>query len=295
MAKRKYSKTSRAHRRLFVSSHYANPQRGDDVKALQRAINERAKARGLRTLKIDGEAGRDTIAKGRQVAWALGIDLKADGITAYVQTLIRRPGLRNPVQRGRAKRRAKSVERVARDQSQAASSKVSVTGNKVKGGTKMQRVVAAAMEAAARYYSGKSKRFYSQTGATQFDLGITGEERGMRSDCSQWFVSMFKSAGAPDPCEGGYDPGKLHYTGTIPNGGHRVSREQLRPGAAICYGSYPYFHVEMWVGNGDGKTTYAELARAGHPHRDRTIGHGSPPVDYGDIDMARQPNFFNFD
>lgn len=271
-----------------MSAHWRDPQRGADVKALQHAVNLRAQSRGMKLLKVDGEAGRDTIAKSRAVARALGINVRADGVTPYVQQLIRHPKMRNPVQLRRAKRYA--ADRRAAVQHQA-----KVSGNKVTGGSPPQRVVAAAMEAAARYYSGKSTRFYSQVGTTQFDLGITGEEPGMRSDCSQWYVSMFKSAGVPDPCQGGYDANKLHYTGTIPNGGKRVDREQLRPGAAICYGTYPYHHVEMWVGNGDGKTTYAELRRTGHPHRDRTVGHGSPPVDYGDIDMMGQPNFFNFE
>ena len=289
--KRQWSGKSRPHRLLKLPSHYASPQRGRDVQELQKSINNRAKDRGLHTIKVDGEAGRATIARGRQVAWALGINIKAPGLTPYTQRLIRWPGLRNPVQLRRAKARQKKVEQIA----EAQNDKVKVVGNKVTGGTKMQRVIAGAMAAASLYYSGKRKSFYSQAGENQFDLGITGEKRGMRSDCSQFVVSMHKSAGAPDPCEGDYSPSKLHYTGTLMKGGRYVSRQQLRPGGVVLYGNYPHFHTEIWVGNGDGKTTYAELARQGHPHRDRTVGHGSPPVDFGDIDMAANQHFVNYD
>lgn len=277
--------TSDAHRVLTVPPHFVNPQKGKDVTALQKAVNHRIKNEGLpvHPLKVDGQCGRATVATTRRVAHFLGIGVKGPGVTVYLQNLTRDPTKRTPTQ----------VKRGARYRAAHKDTTCHVHGNKVTGGSSAQeRAVAAAMEAAHEYYAGRSHRFYSQSGTTQFALGITGEPAGYRSDCSQWFCSMYFSAGGKDPCAGDFNPAHLHYTGTIPHGGKYVRREQLKPGGAVLYGPPPHHHVEMWAGNGDGKTTYAQLARAGSPLRDRTVGHGSPPVDYGDIDMIGGPVYF---
>lgn len=266
---RKPSTNRWAHRRLLISPHFTDPQLGPDVKALQRAVNQRIQNLGLKmaTLKVDGASGRQTIAHAREVARALGIGLKGPGVSAYVQHLIRHPNLRTPIQRARGKK----YRQATIDQ------RLKITGNKVTGGkSRADRIVAAAMQAAKLYYQGTSHRFYSQTGVTQFEKGITGESPGERSDCSQFVVSMCKSAGAPDPCGSDFNPAALHYTGTIPNAGPYVDRAHARPPCAVLYGPPPHHHVELLVGPGN-----------------RTVGHGSPPVDYGDVYMMADPHFVN--
>lgn len=252
-------------------------QTGADVRALQKAINERAQARGIKPLLVvDGDCGRQTIAKGRQVARSLGLSVSKPGLSKAVQAIIRNPALRTPAQRARAKRYVPP----------APVAQPTVKGNTVTGGTPRQRVVAAAIQAAHLYYTGVSHRFYSQAGAYTADQAITGEDRGQRSDCSQFIAGMHHAAGLRDPNDENYTGG---YTGTLGAHGTYIHREDLEPGDMVLYGPAPHHHVEMWVGNG--RDSYQRLAQIGHADRDRTVGHGSPPVDFGDIDMIRDPRF----
>jgi cell wall-associated NlpC family hydrolase len=270
-----------AYRRLHMAPHGVDMQTGPDVRALQHAINQRCKALGLHGIKVDGECGRHTIAKGRQVATALGIVLKHPGLTRYAQHLIRHPKQRNPFQKRRSKKwRAENVDPPS----------PKVAGNSVSGGSVRERIVAAAMEAARLYYTGKSHRFYSQPGTWTVEKGITGESPGQRSDCSQFVTSLYHSADAPDPNGANYTGG---WTGSLEAHCQEISRGALKPGDLVIYGPRgATHHVEEWVGNGDGRTSYATLAKQGSQSRDRTVGHGSPPVDYGDIDMISGPRFF---
>jgi hypothetical protein len=257
-----------AHRRLTFSPHNAHPQKGADVRALQRAINVVCDWRGWAHIDVDGECGRQTIGVGRQVAESLGILLRVPGLSVYAQHLIRHPGQRTPKQKKRAKK-WKAAHRHA---------KLRVEGNVVKGdGTMREKIVAAAMEAAHLYYTGKRQPvFYSQPGYWTVDHGVTGEPRGARSDCSQWVTAIFHSAGAPDPNQSGYSGG---YTGTLGGGGGRYIRaSEARPGDYVLYGPGTHHHVELLVGPGN-----------------RTVGHGSPPVDFGDAFMMADPHFYRPD
>lgn len=78
---------------------------------------------------------------------------------------------------------------------------------------------------------------------------------GQRSDCSQWVRAVYLAAGAPDPGFTTHDQ---------PGNGTHTSNPQ--PGDLMFTG-YPGFssHVELYVGNG------------------KTIGHGSPPINYGRV------------
>lgn len=254
-----------AHRRLHFGPHMAEMQTGPDVRHLQHAVNGLLKHYGIPGhLKVDGECGRHTIAKGRAVAVALGIRLRHPGLTVYAQHLIRHPKQRTPAQRKRSHqwRAAHKTYEVV------------INGNTVRGGTSVRgKIVAAAMEAAHLYYTGQSHRFYSQPGRWTVDHGITGEPVGYRSDCSQFVTSMFHSAGAPDPNGTDYTGG---YTGTLEQHCREIGRAQLKPGDLILYGGPGRtHHVELYVGPGN-----------------RTVGHGSPPVDYGDIYMLAGSRFF---
>lgn len=85
---------------------------GPDVKALQRAVNKRRRARHLSTIDVDGEWGPETDAAVRETAWVLGISKdRIEGlVSADVQFLIRNPDKRTAAERERAKKR---LERLA--------------------------------------------------------------------------------------------------------------------------------------------------------------------------------------
>jgi cell wall-associated NlpC family hydrolase len=280
--KRKYSSVAVVHRTLKMTPHGENPQRGDDVKVLQRAINDRRDLTGDAAVKVDGNAGRDTVAKGRRLYVALGGSLYASGLTAGMQLIIRKPERRNKIQLDRAKKYRKEHPPEVH---------VKIEGNRVTGGSSTrERVVAAAMAAAHGYATGKYHWFYSQPGAWNYQYGITGPRPGMRSDCSLAVDSWYWSGGAQDPAGQVFRGGN---TDTLAAHMEEITRSQLRPGDLIIYFRWGRsHHVEMWVGTGDGVTTYAELAKAGSPYRDCTIGHGTPPVDKGDIDMLSGARFF---
>lgn len=154
---------------------------------------------------------------------------------------------------------------------------ISVERNEVRGGTLRQRVKAAAMLSASRCAAGKRANFYSQPGRFTADACFTGESSSPleRSDCSQWFASVYHAAGLPDPNGANYSAG---YTGTLIANGREIRRDQLRPGDAIIYGTGTGFHVEMFIGEPGIET----------------IGHGSAPIDPGIIDLASPRRYFSY-
>lgn len=278
LLKHKWSKIKWVHRDLRMSAHYADPQKGADVKALQEAINAHVAFRGLRPIKVDGQCGRATIARGRQLATAMGIGLRRPGLTMYVQHLLRHPNLRTAAQK---KRGAKWIKE------NPPTSQVKISGNKVTGGANVrERIVAAAVHAAYLDAHG-TVRFYSQLGKWTVNHGITGETQGEdRSDCSQWLTAMHWSAGANDPNGTNYTGG---WTGTLVTHCVEIRREDLEPGDKIIYGSGSGHHTELYIGSGIVGQKWSQMPAS---VRDRTIGHGSPPVDYGDIDMMSGARFF---
>lgn len=150
---------------------------------------------------------------------------------------------------------------------------VKIKGNKVTGGTKAQRLSAAARASAAACAAGKRPNFYSQAGSTTVDHCITGERHGERSDCSQWFTSVYYSCGLPDP--NGYAYHGPMYTGSLGTHGRQISRAEAKktPGAAVLFGSSPFHHVELALGDGS----------------EATIGHGSAPIDRGTFGLLPGP------
>lgn len=168
--------------------------------------------------------------------------------------------LRAQIRKARSKigARKKLIKRLEAD---LQSGPVTIEGNggpgKIHGGTPAQRVVACAQKSALMHAKGIRKSFYSQAGWWTVQHGILGEPRGARSDCSQWWLSMFWSAGLPDPTGHNYTGG---FTGTIGASGRQVASPGTPAGAGL-YGSGSFHHVEMSLGGG------------------HFIGHGSPPVD----------------
>jgi hypothetical protein len=147
--------------------------------------------------------------------------------------------------------------------------KLHVQGNKGSGGTPRERVRAVAEAAAA---NGGRHSFYSQSGTWTVHYAVTGEPWGYRSDCSQWVTSAYWSAGLPDPNGTGYTGG---YTGTLGARGREISRSEIRPGDLVLFGPFPHHHVELIVDSNG-----------------RTVGHGSPPVDHGTIDLLAGEKHF---
>ncbi len=84
---------------------------GPDVRALQVAINERARARGLATVEVDGVYGPSTERAARRISRALGSlesTIAKPGISKGEQRIIRWPKSRTPAQIARARSRAKA-------------------------------------------------------------------------------------------------------------------------------------------------------------------------------------------
>jgi hypothetical protein len=140
----------------------------------------------------------------------------------------------------------------------------SSAGGDLSGGPLRDRIVAIAK---ASMTSHTGFRRYSQAGRLTAD---PTPPAGARTDCSQWVRAVYLKAGAGDPGT---------YTGAMMQKAHRT--EKLRPGDILVSSS----HVELYVGNG------------------RTIGHGSPPIDYNTVAWCRgrgmiamtYPQFFGKD
>lgn len=274
------------HRHLKRDRYH--PQRGRDVRGVQNAVGRFADNHPrleITRLEIDGEAGRQTIAQGREVARLLGLVLRKPGLTVSTQLVLRAPRLRTPAQRKRALERqaARREEIKRRDQ------KPRVVGNTVRGGTPRQRLAVGLLQACRNYIADPSSRFYSMPGFWDVKHAITGEPRGARSDCSQFVIAMSNCCDVADPSGTGFAFGN---TDTLAAHCREIRRDQLEVGDFAIY-FYPgggTHHVEAWYG--DGEHSYAELARMGSSVRDRTVGHGSKPVDFGDIDMMAGVRFF---
>lgn len=131
------------------------------------------------------------------------------------------------------------------------------SGNRVTGGTARDRIVFAAKEALRLHDNGQRKSFYLKDASKPFtaEKAITGEPSGYRSDCSQWVIGIFWSAGLKAPDGGDYKSG---WTGTLVANSDKVSSPL--PGDLCFYGSGSMSHVELYIGDG------------------KTIGHGSTPI-----------------
>lgn len=148
--------------------------------------------------------------------------------------------------------------------------KVRLENGRLVGGTAKARYRQACLRSWQRCASGKRRNFYSQPGHWSYKHCLTGEPVGFRSDCSQWLTSVCWLAQVPDPNGADWTGG---YTGTQAGGhnGWRLATEaEMRKSGwgYVIYGSGEGYHVEAYVGPGN-----------------RTIGHGSAPIDPGVIDL----------
>lgn len=148
---------------------------------------------------------------------------------------------------------------------------VVIEGNRVVGGNPRKRWVTACTTSVQNCSTGKRRNFYSQAGSWDVEHEISpGPAYGERSDCSQYVTGMAWSAGVPDPNGAAFTGG---FTGTLVgqyNGWKRVSETSMKAHGwgYVVYGGGTGHHVEAYIGPGE-----------------RTAGHGSPPVDYGVIDL----------
>lgn len=160
-----------------------------------------------------------------------------------------------------------------RTRSTASDGAAKVVGNTVAGGTLRDKVVTAATRAAELSKNDPNYYRYSQTGKWKNDLFLR-DAPDERSDCSSFVIQCYVKAGCKLP-------GSLQgqgFTGSLADAGKKVATP--KPGDICLYGTYPYHHVELYVGGG------------------KTIGHGSAPVDN---DTPKNPalgvfaGYFTFD
>lgn len=125
-------------------------------------------------------------------------------------------------------------------------------------GTVREKIVAAAK---ASLTTKTGHNYYSQAGQLTDDPIAKPPKR---SDCSQWLRACYIKAGAGDP-----------GTSTFSMVQRCKRTSDPKPGDLLMDPAGQR-HVEMFVGGG------------------RTIGHGSPPIDYGDVAYWRRQGFVFF-
>lgn len=152
--------------------------------------------------------------------------------------------------------------------------KVDYKKQKTVGGTFPERWVASNVASWHRYQEGIRAGRYSQEGLSQLHVPYGPGPWHGRDDCSSYGRSQCLATGVDDPS--GHDFGPEGFTGDMAEahgGWKQVSKaEMMRAGAGfIIYGSGDGHHTEMFA------PTKSEP--------ERTIGHGSAPVDPGTIHL----------
>lgn len=278
------------HRRIARAGTKA--RKGRDIRNFQGWVDKWLHAHPgmrMRQLVKDGIGDRDTIAIGRDVCFLIGVDPggKVDyGISVYAQRrlrdLVTGKDSRTPGEKARALRAQERRREELHPEPR-------VEGNRVVGGRDFaDRKVAALDAAVLNCARGVKRRFYSQAGRFVLGKAIVGEDPGERSDCSQFERSIQQSAGRSDPASG-------YFTGTAKVEGEPCALEDLIVGRGyVVYGGGNGHHMEAYRGNGVGGMTYAQVARKhGTAVARITVGHGSAPVDRGDVFMMADPHFYN--
>lgn len=280
------------HRRIARAG--TKPRKGKDIRNFQKAVNAFANAHPrlkITKLKHDGIGNRQTIAMGRLASELNGVDPGGKvsyGISVYAQQRLINPDLRTAHEKARALK-AQGARRKELDRIEAAkrAPKISLDPDRVTGGKDFgDRAAAALLAATERYKQRPGDYFYSQGGAPDWDHPISAPTRGHRYDCSSFSAGIARACGQDWLRGGGY------FTGTAAAIGTPCSLANLRPGGYIVYGSGNGHHMEMYYG--DGEHTFAEALRLhGRAIAGRTVGHGSPPVDFGDVSMMAAGRYFN--
>lgn len=253
---RAYSNVAEPHRELKLDLR--DPQRGEDVRALQVACRKRLRQRGIkRDFKIDGEHGPQTDAALRTCAHFLGaLEQTTEGRVFPIgaQQLIRYPGRRNPAQLQRARDRLEHL-RKERDAVPVEGDEGGVSGLQSDDRAKARRIAVQAFELCWRHepdvhYTQKAARWQGIREHRRFADGRYPNY----ADCSALYtwciwnaVTSVAGMGAEDQVNGSDWTGG--YTGTLLLHGDAV--KHLMPGDAIIYGrAWPGVHVAMYDEDG---------------------------------------------
>jgi len=252
---RTYSRKAFPNRILFDTGK--DPQRGDDVKVLQRNTIERLEARNIdRPLKVDGVFGVQTKKAAKTAAHFLGVpqewtDSKS-GLLVREQKVIVYPENRTSSMINAARARMDKLEKEREEHDDGGSS----GGLSDKERSEARRIAVAAMRL---LYDHRGQVHYTQGGSRW--QGISERRRFASGayprycDCSSstsWALwNALTSVGGmnfPDVVNG--SAWKAGYTGTMLSHGRKVS--DRRPGDLVLYGSgFPGHHVAMITTNTD--------------------------------------------
>jgi hypothetical protein len=244
-------------------------------RARRRTASFRERAAREHRRQIDGQTAADLFRTEGDEAAAAKNDRKAArcahrAYRSHLKAIYWRGRIKVLVQRREGLRRTQA-ELDAELAEAIAAAKATLRGNRATGGTARERWRLVCLASVANCSNGKRRNFYSMSGAWDIDhVVVPGEEYGERSDCSSTVTGWAKAAGLPDPNGEDFHGG---YTGTLVgehNRWHKVSVTELRKKGwgYVVYGGGTGHHVEAYIGPGD-----------------RTAGHGSPPVDFGVIDL----------
>lgn len=238
---REYSRNPEPHRVLKVD--LKDPQRGEDIRALQVAALRRLSARGIdRDLKVDGRFGPDTADicdTAAHFLGALSTTTKGPLLPIGAQRIIRYPGTRTTEQLARAEDRMEHL--LEQREHAAAAAKANGT------------VVNRALDAFELAYRHRAEVHYTMGGrrwqGIQAGLRADKGQFPRWADCSSMFTWCYWQAlgRGPDILNGqSWDAG---FTGTLLLRGQRLSKPE--PGCAIIYGrGWPGVHVAMYDKNG---------------------------------------------
>lgn len=185
------------------------------------------------------------------------------------------------VWKARARKLTKRIEGIEDDLAKAQGElrelgpQVNFTEQKVTGGTVAERWVVAGVTAWQRCAHNERRNAYSQLGRPDiWHIFGPGPAPGRRDDCSSYVTSQALACGFDDP--NGNDFNGEGFTGTLVGAHGRwkeVSLAEMKKAGMgyIVYGSGSGHHTEAYCPS---KTD-----------RERTIGHGSAPVDPGTIHL----------
>ena len=226
--------------------------KGQDVKALQEAINARFKDLKLPIhVGVDGEFGPRTRRKTNRCLFFLGADPRGDKpagpvFTIEEQNFVRDPDTLNKEQHERSKRR---VHDFLEHQSQH-------------GGYDgiRQKIVAYALWGC----SNEPSIHYAQVRP----YPSNPRQLPMSTDCSGFSTLAYKDAGGPDP--NGFGFSGYGYTGTILSACEHIAPSECKAGDLIVYGPSTGHHVVIATEAGSNPMTVSHGQERG-PFR---ISHG---------------------
>lgn len=153
--------------------------------------------------------------------------------------------------------------------------KVELENNRTVGGTFRDRWQLSNLTAVQCCSTGRRRNAYSQTGEPDIwhPYG-PGPAAGRRDDCSSYTTSQARATGADDP--NGLSFSGQGFTGTLVGAHGRWKEVSLSEMMAAGQGYIVY---------GEGTGHHVECYCPSESDPFRTVGHGSPPVDFGTVHL----------